>query len=302
MKSKTLLYLVVFIVLAVAAYFLTSDRGEKTTSYDLSETRFFEIDSAKVDKIEIKNIKGDVVLSKATGEWRIESPFQYRTVSSYVEGIVSGLKNLKIESIVSTNPEKKDTYGFTDDNQSEVSVYENGVLKGKFIVGSAAPGGISSYIKKPDSETVYLADGIDKNNYFRTDISEWKDKNIISIPQQGINSIEFNTGGENFTVAKNAEGKFAIGSDTVSVVFSGILNALQNYQTKGFSDTTLTDQTAFTDKVIVDWGTKTQINFLKIDSDPVKYLVLIPGDQQIYELDDITAKTVLKSKKEILGK
>jgi hypothetical protein len=68
MKSKTILYLVVFIVLAAAAYFLTSDRGEKTTSYDLSETKIFEIDSAKVDKIEIKNSKGDLVLSKATGE------------------------------------------------------------------------------------------------------------------------------------------------------------------------------------------------------------------------------------------
>ncbi|MEZ4824149.1 MAG: DUF4340 domain-containing protein [Ignavibacteria bacterium] len=118
---------------------------------------------------------------------------------SYVEGIVSGLKNLKIESIVSTNPEKK-----TTDLQMIISLkfrFMKMGFKGKFIVGSAAPGGISSYIKKPDSETVYLADGIDKNNYFRTDISEWKDKNIISIPQQGINSIEFNTGGENFTVA-----------------------------------------------------------------------------------------------------
>lgn len=304
MKSKTIIYLVVFVVLAAAAYFLTSDRGEKTTSYDLSETKLFEIDSAKVDKIEIKNSKGDLILSKATGEWRIESPFQYRTVSANVEAIVSGLKNLKIESLVSTNPEKKDTYGFTDDNKSEVTVYENGVMKGKFIVGGSGPGGGTlSYIKKPDSENVYLADGIDKNNYFKSDISDWKDKSMISIPQQGINSIEFiSSGGENFTVAKNDLGKFAIGNDTVSVVFTGILNALQNYQTKSFSDTTLTDQTAFTDKVIVDWGTKTQINYLKIDSDPVKYLVMIPGDDQIYELDEVTAKTVLKSKNEILGK
>jgi len=302
MKSKTILYLVVFIVLAAAAYFLTSDRGEKTTSYDLSETKIFEIDSAKVDKLEIKNSKGDLVLSKATGEWRVESPYQYRTVSAYIESMVSGLKNLEIESIVSTNPEKKDTYGFTDENQSEVSVYESGVLKGKFIVGTSAPGGgTQTYIKKPDSETVYLADGIDKNNYFRSDISEWKDKSIIAIPPQGINSIEFNTGGENFTVSKNADGKFSIGSDTVSVTFSGVLNALQNFQTTGFKDTTLTDQTAFTDKVIVDWGTNTQINFLKLDSEPVKYLVMVSGDGQIYELDETVAKSILKSKKEILG-
>lgn len=303
MKSKTILYLVVFIVLAAAAYFLTSDRGEKTSSYKLAETKLFEIDSAKVDKIEIKNIKGDLVLSKASGEWKIESPYQYRTVSANVEAIVSGLKNLKIESLVSTNPEKKDTYGFTDDNKSEVSVYESGVLKGKFIVGGAAPGGgTSSYIKKPDSENVYLADGIDKNNYFKTDINDWKDKSIISIPQQAVNSIEFSSGGENFTVAKDANGKFSIRSDTVSLVFPGILNALQNFQTTGFKDTTLTDQTAFTEKVVVDWGTKTRINFLKLNSTPVKYLVMVQGDPQIYELDETVATSVLKKKSEILGK
>ncbi|MEO8665989.1 MAG: DUF4340 domain-containing protein, partial [Ignavibacteria bacterium] len=118
MKSKTYLYIGILALLLIAAYFLTTDRGEKTASYKLSEKKLFEVDSAKIDKVEIKSRGEDLVLSKATGEWRVEQPYQYRTVSANVEALVSGLKNLKLESIVSTNPAKKDTYGFTDLDQA----------------------------------------------------------------------------------------------------------------------------------------------------------------------------------------
>lgn len=303
MKSKTFLYLGIFAVLLIAAYFLTSDRGEKTSSYKFSEKQLFVIDSAKVDKIEIKNSSGNLVLSKSTGEWRVDSPFQYRTVSSYVENIVSGLKNLKLESIVSTNPAKKDTYGFTESEQSEVTVYESGVPKGTFLLGkSAAVGGNSSYLKKLDSDNIYLADGIDKNNYFKTSLDEWKDKNIVSIPKQGVNSIEYISAGETFKVNRDSTGKYFIGTDSVGTAFDGVLNLLAKFETTGFKDTTLTDQTNFTEKVIIDWGTKTQLNFLKLDTTPPKYLLQVPGDSQIYELDEGFAKNILKTKNEILGR
>ena len=89
MKSKTFLYLGILVVLLVAAYFLTTDRGEKTASYKLTENKLFEVDSAKVDKIEIKNKDGDVVLEKCTGEWRVTEPYNYKTITVLVENIVS---------------------------------------------------------------------------------------------------------------------------------------------------------------------------------------------------------------------
>ncbi|HMS32715.1 MAG TPA: DUF4340 domain-containing protein [Ignavibacteria bacterium] len=303
MKSKTYLYLGILAALLIAAYFLTTDRGEKTSSYKLTEKKLFDLDSAKVDKIEVKHSGGDLIISKATGEWRIESPFQYRTVSANVENIVGGLKNLKIESIVSTNPGKKDTYGFTETDQAEVSVYESGVLKGTFLLGkSAQGGGIQTYIKKTDSDNIYLADGLDRNNVVKTNMNEWKDKNIISIPKQGVNSVEFISSGETFTVSKDSSGKFSIGSDTVGTAFDGILNLLQKFDTNNFRDTTLSEQTNFTEKIIVNGPEKTQINFLKLDTAPAKYLVKLNGDNQIYELDEGYAKNLLKTKKEILGR
>lgn len=301
MKSKTYLYLLILIVLAVAAYFLTTDKGEKTSSYKFTQKKLFELDSAKVDKVEIKNVSGDVVISKASGTWMIEQPFQYKTVSANIENLVSNLKNLELESIVSTNPANKDTYGFKDPQLAEVTVYEGGVQKGKFLMGSTTASN-SNYIKTLDSDIIYLANNIDRYNFVKENINDWRDKNIFTIPKEAVKSVEYIYGGEKYTIKADSTGKYSIGTDTVGTAFDGILNLLQNFQTTSFKDTTLSDQTSFDEKVIIDWGPKTEINFLKTNTSPPKYLVQVAGDKQIYEMDENYAKNLLKTKKEILGR
>lgn len=301
MKSKTLLYIAILVVLLVAAYFLTSDRGEKTSSYKMSDKKIFTLDSAKVDKIEIKTGNGDLVLSKSSGEWRVEQPFNYRTVSANVEALVSSLKNFELESVVSTNPTKAETYGFGGNEVAEVTVYESGAPKGKFYMGKIAPGGGNfAYVKKTEGENIYLADGIDRNNFVKTNPEEWKDKNIVSIPMQSVNSIEYKYEGNDYTVAKDAEGRFVIGTDTVGKDFQNVLGTLQKFDTNNFKDTVLTDETSYTGTVIIDNGAKTQLNFLKLDVTPVKYLVKVSGEDQVFELDEVPARNILKTKEEIL--
>jgi Domain of unknown function (DUF4340) len=300
MKSKTYLYLGILAALVIAIYIWGTDKGEKTSSYKLTESKLFELDSVKVDKIEIKDAKGNLVLSKSTGDWRVEQPFNYRTVNSAVDAMVSGLANMKLESIVSTNPAKKDAYGFKDSDEAEITVYESGVPKGKFLLGNSSAG-TSSYIKKPDSDNIYIADNIDRNVFIKSSLDEWRDKNIISIPQEAIGTVIFESGTENFTVQKDSTGKFRIGQDTVGTVFTGVLTALGKFDTNRFKDTTLSPETKFDDIVKIDWGNKTEIRFLKLDTSPVTYLVQLPDDKQIYDLDETTAKSLLKTKKEILG-
>jgi len=302
MKSnKTYLYLLVFAVLLAAAYFITSDKGEKTSSYELKDKKLFVLDSVKVDKIEIKSSGGDLVLSKSTGEWKTVSPVDYMANTELVNKAISSLKNFNIESIISTNPAKKDTYGFNENNQAEISVYEGGNLKGKFLMGNAAVG-TSSYIKKMDSDNIYITDALERTDFVKPDLNEWREKNIVSIPKQSVNSIEFISPEETFTVSKDASGKYFVGTDSVTNAFDGILNLLENFQTTNFADTLINDESAFKNIINIDNGNKNQIKFLMIPTTPVKYYVKVEGDKQIYELEDGAAKNLLKTKKDITGK
>lgn len=297
-SSKTFLYLGIFAVLLIAAYFITSDRGDKTSSYELKERKLFELDSAKVDKIEIKSKDGELVLSKSTGEWRAVSPYDYSVNSSFVEKIVSSLKNMKIESIISTNPAKKETYGFKDSEQAEISVYEYGVLKGKFLLGGASAGQ-SSHIKKMDSDNIYIADNIERIDFVKP-INDWRNKSIVSIPKQAVNSIEYVSDAETFLVKRDSTGKYFIAQDSVGKNFEGVLNALEKFETTGFKDTTLSGQSKYSNILNVDWGNKTTLMFLKSDTATSKYLLKVTDGNQIFELDAAHAKSILKTKKEIL--
>lgn len=301
MKSKTYLYLGILAVLLVAAYFLTTDSGEKTTSYKLPDTKLFELDSVKVDKIEIVNKDGKVVLEKTSGEWRVVEPYNYKIAATLAENAVSGLKNMKLESIISTNPEKKDMYGLSETDQAEVTVYESGVPKGKFLLGKSSAG-TSSYVKKPDSDNIYIADKLNMHDLVKAELNDWRDRGIISIPKEAINSVQYISGGETFLVSKDTTGKFFIGKDSVSGTFEGILNTLQKLETNNFKDSTITDFTGFNEAIVIDWGTKTELKFLKLDSAPVKYLLKVSGNDQIFLLEESNAKNILKTQKEILGK
>lgn len=303
MKSKTYLYLGILAALLVAAYFLTADSGEKTTSYKLPDSKLFELDSVKVDKIEIVNKDGKVVLEKSSGEWRVVEPYNYKIAVTLAENAVSGLKNMKLESIISTNPEKKDMYGLSETDQAEVTVYESGVPKGKFLLGKSSAG-TSSYVKKPDSDNIYIADKLNMHDFVKAELNDWRDKGIIAIPKEAVNSVQYIYGGETFLVSKDTTGKFFVGKDSVSGTFDGILNTLQKLETNNFKDSTITDFTDFNEAVIIDWGsnTKTELKFLKLDTTPVKYLLKVSGNDQIFLVDETNAKNMLKTQKEILGK
>ncbi len=301
MKSnKTYLYFAILAALLVAAYYITSEKGDKTSSYELKEKKFFELDSAKVDKIEIKYKEGDLVLSKSSGEWKAVSPYDYRVVPSLVEKAISSLKNFNLESIVSTNPSKRETYGFNDSNMAEISVYEGGSLKGKFIIGGSAAG-TSSHVKKIDSDNIYIADNLDRTDFIKSSINEWRDKNIVSISKMAVNSVEFILPDETYIAKKDTSGRFFIGTDSAGKNFDGILNLLEKFATTNFKDSLLSEDTKFTDVINIDWGNKTTFKFLKTETTPAKYLLKVEGDKQLYELEEGYAKNLLKSKKEILG-
>ena len=301
MKSKTILYLAILVALGLLAYFVSTDRGEKTASYKIGDTKFFDVDSAKVDKLVIKTKDGDLVLVKANNVWSITEPFKYKTVSALVENAISNLENMKIESLVSSNPEKQESFGFKDSEKAEITIYQEGNQIGKFLLGNPAASN-SSYAKKMDSDNIYIVDNVDRFNFVKPKLDDWRDRVIVTIPKESIKSVEFKTGGESFAAVRDESGVFKIGTDSVGNAFDGILNLFNKMEATGFKDTTLSAETAFTDIVKIDAGNVTELRFLKIESTPAKYLLQIPGDNQLYEFEEGYVQNILKKKSELLGK
>jgi hypothetical protein len=140
-----------------------------------------------------------------------------------------------------------------------------------------------------------------RNNFVKDNLDDWRDKLILSIPKGNVNSIEFITPEESYTAERDSTGKFYVGKDSVSsVVFDGILNLLQNFNTQRFQDTVLSKDTDFDKKVKVNWGKLTEINFLKLpDTLFTNYYIKVTDNDQIFEVDEGFTNNLFKSRKEI---
>jgi len=304
-KNKTYLLGAVLVVLVIAAYFLTTDRGTKTETEKTppKEKEFFAVDSANVDKIEIVRKNGKIVLQKVAGAWRQTEPVDYPVTASFVPPAVGDLKNFTLSTTVSTNPSKADVYGFNDSSKTTITVFEKGVQKGVIVVGNAGQGASQTYIKRPDKDAIYLAENFLRMNFVKDNIDDWRDKQIVTIPSGSVKSIDFTYSDDSFKIVKDSTGKFFIGKDSIQHSnIEGFLNLLQNMNTQGFSAAPLDTVKKFTSVIKVEADRPYELDLLKVNAEPVYYLMRVSGIKQVFKFDEALAKMILKPKKDFLGK
>ncbi|MEI7485284.1 MAG: DUF4340 domain-containing protein [Ignavibacteriota bacterium] len=305
MKKKNNIYIygLVLIALIVVSYFVLRDTSGEKKTLKIAE-KIFTVDSAAVDKFEIERGGKKITMERKGGTWNVTSPVVYTANLQFIGGTLSNLKNYKISSIVSENPENKNKFGFSDTNVTRVSIYQNGALAGVIMVGNASTGAGQTYIKKSEGNEIYLAEDFLFNNFVKFDLTEWRDKSIMSIPRGGIKSIDFYTDKEKYTVIQDTSNLFYVGKDSVSSqVFDGVLNMLQNFSTQNFKDTTILADAKPMYGAKVTAVKETEIKFIKYGTeDSKKFLLQVTGISQIFEVDENFVKQFVRTKSEVLGK
>lgn len=304
MKNKNNIYIygVVLVALIVVSYFVMRDTSGEKKTLKLSE-KLFAVDSLAIDKLEIERNGKKVVMEKKGGLWNVVVPVLYTANQQFIGSAISNLKNYKISSIVSDNPNNRSFFGLNDTNLTKLSIYQNGALAGQILIGNASTGASQTYIKKTDANEIYLAENFLFNNFVKTDLTEWRDKTVISIPRGAVKFIDFYTDSEKYTVTQDTTNKFYVGKDTVSTaVFDGVLNMLQNFNTQNFKDTTISADTKALYGAKVTWGKETEFRFIKSGGEESKkFLMQVSGVNQIFEVDENFVKMFVKPKKEVLG-
>lgn len=300
--KKTYILAAIFVVLVILAYFLTAERGEKTATYKLDK-QLFAVDSASIDKLEFEQNGKKVTLVKAGVEWRMSQPVDYPAFLQFIGAALTDLKKYKLESKVSDNPGNKDRYGFNDTSLCKLTVYQGGNPVGTMFIGNAAPGPGQTFLKKPESNDIFLAGDFIRNNFVKDNmLNDWRDKNIFSIPKGNIKSVEFISSSENYKIETDSAGKYKSGKDSVNTqVADGVYNLFQNFNTQGFKDSVLGDDVKFDNTIKITADKIYILNFLKVgEGQNPKYLLKISNKKQIFEVDENFLKMAFKGKKEMV--
>lgn len=305
MKSKKQLYILaaVFAVLAVSAYLLTREGGDKTASYKL-EKKFFKVDSAKVDKLEIEKKGVKVILEKSGINWTMTAPLKYAAFEQFISGCLGDLQNYTLTSIASTNPQNKEKFGFNDSSVVKLTVYQAGNALGTILIGKAGTGASQTYIKKPEGDEVYLADKFLQINFVKDNWTDWRNKRITGFIRGEIKSIDLISKDESFTLIQDSTNKWTIGKDSVKAAqVEGLLNILGDMNTQSFYDSPLPEGLNAEYKVIVKTSTTSEINFYPYEKEGTKrYYLTVTGVNQVFDVDDSFIKNLFKAKKDFTVK
>jgi len=266
-------------------------------TYEIRE-KLVDIDSAAVEKIEIKAPDKQIVLEKMGGQWMLMAPEvpHYPASQTAVEQLLTQLKNLKLESLISSNPEKQSLFK-VDSTGTVVTVFEHNTPKPSFIVGKEGSDYLSVYVRKAGSNDVYLAQGLFTYTVNKQ-VREWRDKTIFKTVPQSISQITFHYGDTTFTLRQTNNAWFIDSDSAQQVAVELFLNTLSNLQADDFIDSTIAKLPP--PRLVLDIfaANNGQINIYPAGKDVKKYIVQVTGFSQLFELMEYSAERLMKHRKD----
>jgi hypothetical protein len=293
MKRSSLAAIALLVLLGIATFFVLQRPGEKSTSGP-SEKTLVQYDSTAVDKIEVKSAGGTVTIEKQGGKWMLTSPVRYVADENAVASAVGQGKSIKLNSLVSTNPEKQKIFQ-VDSTATLVRVYENGTERGTFRVGKPGSTYTETYVRLEGSNDVYLAEGM-LGTTFSKQPKGWRDKTIFKMDEGSIRIVKMQFGDTTFTLTFQ-DSSWHIGKDsTLQQNVKSFLTTLSNFQADDFIDSAITAPPKLIAMIEVE-GTQLRFYFNK---DASKYFVQSSRSPQWFEIQSWRATQILKRKKDFV--
>jgi hypothetical protein len=293
MKRNPMILLGILALLAIATYFVLQREGEQSASESAGRPLVM-YDSAAVDKMEIRSTNGTVTLERQGGKWMLTSPMRYAADEASATSAVGKGRDLKITSLISTNPAKQTTFS-VDSTAALVLISANNNQVAAFRVGKPSSSWTETYARKEGENEVYSVEGVLSSTFVKS-ANDWRDKTIFKTEQSKIQSVKFQHGDTTFVLSEKDSVNWVIGSDsTINSNVTSFLSSLANFQADEFVDSTVTVIPKLT-AAIETQGT--QLRFYKKTDG--KYYVQNSASPQWFTVQEWKAGQVLKRKKDFV--
>ena len=223
MKLRTTLLAALLLVLFGAyVYYFEHKKPQEKKAQEDQEKAVFNIDWEKVSGLSVQNPEGTFVFEKqpdkaegspagirAEGEWRIQQPVRTEADSLAVNGLVSTLKNLKIDQVVTDSPEDLGVFGLQSSRMKIGVVLEEGESPRPLLVGDKSPVGVNSYAMREGENKVLLV-STDLSPHLSKRLIDFREKKLFSFKREDVEQIRvFHKGSSSLELAKE-EGQWKI--------------------------------------------------------------------------------------------
>ncbi|MEM8485626.1 MAG: DUF4340 domain-containing protein [Bacteroidota bacterium] len=196
MQQKQLIWLGGSLVALLALAFASGTFGREISTVDVPA---LSISSEQIEHFEIVTSDSSIfTLEKQNGIWHITSPIQDVADSLTVERFTQNLDDIRLESVVSTNVKKYDSYG-VGENSKHVNIAW-GRNKKTFHVGDSGPDFQSFYLRMGGDSRVFLSSG---RLNLPENLDTWRNKLVITLVPEIVNQIAVSTPATTYEVNRN---------------------------------------------------------------------------------------------------
>jgi hypothetical protein len=285
MKNRTVILAILAVVLLGAAYLVLQKPGEQSVSS--GGRALLSLDSAATDRIEISSPAGAVVLSKQTGEWRLERPLDFRADQTVVASLLHGLNATTVASVASDRPDKHAVFQ-VDSSGTRVRVFSGGTERGSVVFGKTGGVPFERYARLSASSEVVLIDagpGLEPDRPLR----DWRDRTVFSRAREQISTVVFRYGDTTFTLALRDSAWTVDGMRAKLEAVNGLLSAISALDADDFADNVVAPRPRLTAQVTVG-ETPLRFAYQKASN---TYLVQSSSSAQWYVLEPWKANRIL---------
>lgn len=314
--NKTFNMLGAALIVQIIIYFVVSTDSNTVTTKE----NFLSMGTEEIDFIKIKNEKGELLMKKVGTNWKVTEPFDYLANQSYATTLIEKVTGLKLETYISDNSEKHSLYELDDLTAKYVEIGKEGGTIDKFYCGKASDSYTHTYVRKADSDEVWLVSGSPRSTFSR-DPKQWRDKKILALDKTMIEKIVLTYPNKSIElerkIAPNEEGE----ADTtwmahadrsedfvpIDKAMNRILNTLKRLNAIDFIDAGSKDMQSFerpefTIEVFLEGDQHEVIDFIPQEGEDSRWVARKNGDEStIFVVYQSSVKNLKKDEADLKG-
>ena len=241
MKLKNnLVLLIILIVFAVLVFLFENpfqDRSRKAR--EDAGPLFSELQIDEVKKLQVKNADTTVTLINRDNEWFVVGEEEYPADPTLVKEALEKIQRIQRINLASKKKDKHTLFEVADGMATEVVLFgpkEKEIAH--LYIGKSGPDLFSTYLRKAESDEVYLHEEHLKGQFDR-EINNWRDKRIFDFDAGGATALRIVKKEETIVLSKDTEENWHLEEPVSSLAekteVENVLRALSSLRAADFA-------------------------------------------------------------------
>jgi len=242
LKHNLILLIVLIIFASVILLFERPFENKAKKTREEASPLFPDLKIEQVKKIVVKKSNTTMTLENRDNVWYLLDKEAYPADPSIVAGVIKKIQGFKKINLASRKKDKHSLFEVKEGMGIEVTLL--GPKKkelARFLIGKIGPDFLSTYIRKADSDDVYLYDDY-LRGYFDKPVNNWRDKTILAFNPNEVVTLTISKLKEKETIAltKDTQGNWQLEEPISSLAENPptekLLTILGNLRATDFAD------------------------------------------------------------------